>query len=121
MLQAKGLWSKVCRAAGVFRLAPPRKLDNMLTNEPEPSRRTKGEDVDEDEDDLPGAAVCRRRDARFGAGKKFRLEDFDLGAGHASAAEIAGRLGRRGREGFRRHDQVEGVSGSAARQGVRPL
>src|SRR5690349_24419958 len=101
-------------SARLFRLEPPRKLDNMLTNEPGPSPAcNRGRDVDEDEDDLPGAARCRRRDARSGAGEKFRPEDFDLGAGLASAAEVVRRLGRRGGEGFRRHHQVESVSGAA--------
>ena len=66
----------------------------MLINETEPSRpSTEGEDVDEDEEGLSGAAVCRRREPRFRAGQDLRPEDFALGAGVASAAEGAGRLG----------------------------
>ena len=53
--------------------------------------------------------------------KTFELKIVALGAGLASAAEGAGGLGRRGREGIRRHHQVQGVPGAAARQGVRPL
>ena len=79
----------------------------------------RGENVHEKS--VVGAAACSRCDACVGAGKNLRTEDFALGAGLAFAAEGAGGLGGCGRKGFRRHHQVQGVSGAAARQGVRPL
>src|SRR4029453_6084648 len=91
----------------------------MLNNGAEKACHARGDDVHEKS--VVGAAACGRGDACVGARKKLRVEDFALGAGLAFAAEGAGGLGGRGRKGFRRHHQVQGVSGAAARQGVRPL
>src|SRR5665213_3973385 len=65
----------------------------------------------------------RRPDQRPGArpGKELRTQAFALGAGLASAAKGAGRLGRRGRESIRRHAALQSLSGAAARQSLRPL
>src|SRR5450631_2563830 len=61
-----------------------------------------GDDVDEETS--VGAAAGRQCDACVRAGKDRRTETVALGAGVASAAEGAGRLGRGGRKGIRRHD-----------------
>ena len=62
--------------------------------------------------------VCR---AAYGSGQDLRSEARPLGSAVPSAAEGAGRLGLFGREGLRRHHQVQGLSVAAARQGLRPL
>src|SRR5215211_1573533 len=96
------------------------KLYNMLTNKTgarsPPSSR---ESVHEKS--VIGVAAGCQCDACDGAGEDLRTEDIALGAGVASAAEGAGGMGCRGREGFRRHRQVQGLPGPAAWQGVRPL
>src|SRR5579859_3644706 len=71
-----------------------------------------------DEENAPGAAGGRQRVACVRAGEEFRTETLALGAGFASAAKGARGLGRRGREGFRRHHQIQGLPGAAARQGL---
>src|SRR5262245_22460847 len=73
-----------------------------------------------------GAAVRRRTDGRragagAGAGQDLRTETVALGAAVASAAEGHRGLGLLDREGHQRHHQVQGVPGTAARQGLRPL
>ena len=67
----------------------------------------------------PAASPAAHRRAR--AGKDVRTQAVALGAAVASAAKGAGGMGRLGREGFRRHHQIQGLSGAAARQGLRPL
>ena len=56
-----------------------------------------------------------------GAGQDHRTQARALGAGVASAAQGLRGMGPIGREGVGRHDQVQDLSGRAARQGVRPL
>src|SRR5262245_40197137 len=103
------------------RLEKADELDNMLINEVGRSNSPRAKGQDADEESISGNAAGRQHDACAGAGKDLRPEDFALGTVLASPAEVAGGLGGRGRKGFRRHHQVESVSGPAARQGVRPL
>src|SRR6202795_4402677 len=58
---------------------------------------------------------------RVGAGQALLTKTLALGAAVASVAEIDGGVGSLDRKRFRRHHQIQGLSGAAARQGVRPL
>src|ERR1700722_20345554 len=69
----------------------------------------------------PHARSCFQPRPRLRAGQDLRAETLALGAAVASAAKIHGGVGRLDRKGFRRHHQIQGLSGAAARQGVRPL
>src|SRR6185437_11384810 len=76
--------------------------NNVCKGDQSPKQHDGG---DVDEEGVFGAAAGRQRDARVRAGEEFRLENLALGAGLASAAEGAGGLGCRGREGIGRHHQ----------------
>src|SRR5256886_17635359 len=60
---------------------------------------------DGDEEDVIGVAAGRQCDACVGAGKDLRIKAVALGTGVASAAKVAGGLGRRGRKRIRRYHQ----------------
>ena len=62
-----------------------------------------------------------RRIRQFRPGQDLRTQAVALGAAVPPAAKGAGGMGRLGREGFRRHHQIQGLPRAAARQGLRPL
>ena len=69
---------------------------------------------------------ARRPDRLSPAATLAQEKTFELKLSHwvppsHPAAEGAGRMGRLGGEGFRRHHQIQGLSRPAARQGLRPL
>src|SRR6266852_3407663 len=92
---------------------------NSIRKGPSEALLSRGEDVDEE--NVLGVAAGSQRDAGDGAGKNHRAETVALGARIASAAKGAGRLGRRGPKSIRRQHYLQGFSGPAVGQGVRPL